>query len=54
MIGPSENSGIEIESGYQLVGHPVFQSKKPLYASIMPERTALLQGDVNLHARAHI
>ena len=32
----------------------IFQSKKPLYASIMPERTALLQGDVNLHARAHI
>ena len=24
MIGPSEKSGIEIESGYQLTGHPVY------------------------------
>ena len=30
LIGPSEMSGIEIESEYQLMGHPVF-SICPLY-----------------------
>ena len=27
MIGPSEKSGIEIKSEYQLTGHPVFDNK---------------------------
>ena len=30
MIGPSEKSGIEIESGYQSVGHPVYCDLNPV------------------------
>ena len=46
MIGQSENSGIEIESGYQLTGHPVQMFWPLIYKKTKNFKDKIVSGGV--------